>query len=77
MLYGFCSSDIQVYSFELIITVFITDSKTCEQLNEALVSGHCKLCPWPDNPCPGMFKALNKNLLLIQQINKCCKMWAR
>ncbi|XP_015771803.1 PREDICTED: nuclear-interacting partner of ALK-like [Acropora digitifera] len=39
-------------------TVFITDSKTCEQLNEALVSGHSKLCPWPDNPCPESFVRL-------------------
>lgn len=30
-------------------------SKTCGQLNEALVSGHSKLCPWPDNPCPESF----------------------
>lgn len=34
-------------------SILIADSKTCEQLKEALVTGHSKLCPWPDNPSPG------------------------
>ncbi|KAL9960654.1 hypothetical protein ACROYT_G034140 [Oculina patagonica] len=33
-------------------------AKTCEQLKEALVSGHSKLCRWPDNPCPESFVKL-------------------
>ncbi|XP_073229402.1 uncharacterized protein [Porites lutea] len=33
-------------------------SKTCEQLKEALVTGHSKLCPWPDNPSPESFLKL-------------------
>ena len=41
-----------VLSYTLPI-LFIADIKTCEHLKESLVSGHSKMCPWPDNPCPG------------------------
>jgi len=32
----------------------VSVAKSCQNLKDSLITSHTKLCPWPDNPCPGM-----------------------